>query len=233
MTPDIAFTNTDLEAHVMNSLIELHAIRYAEEVLVGKGFTYLSIPSLVTRDTIEKQGLVSWDHSLKVQTNFGEYALSGSAEQGLLEFFQGHVMAPAYYFATNQCFRNESTTAPNFRLLEFRKVEQLGFCSNLKDVEATMKDFLDNAELIYERAFKMSMGLRGDLTTNFRLFECSDIDGDARKKVDLEYLHPSGSWLELASCTYYESSLAERFGIRGATDIVSCTGFASPRGLFL
>lgn len=227
------FTNTDLEDHAFHSMVEMHAIRYAEELLIGKGFEYLSIPSMVTRETIESQGLVSWDHSLKVQTNFGEFALSGSAEQGLLEFFRGHVVAPSYWFATNQCFRNESTTAANFRLLEFRKVEQFGFCSNLNDVSTTMKDFLDNATLIYRRAFEMSRSLKGDKIPDFRLFECSDITGGALKKVDLEYLHTNGSWLELASCTYYGSELAERFDIKGATDIVSCTAFASPRGLFL
>lgn len=227
----VVFTNHNIEDHMMNSMVELHAIRYAEKLLISKGFTYLSISSMITRETLHHQGLISWEQSLKVSTSFGDFALSGSAEQGLLEFFRGHVVEPSYWFATNQCFRNESSIAPNFRLLEFRKVEQFGFCSNLKDVSATMKDFLDNAEAIYRRAYAMSKGGNGS-DLNLRLLSV-DAQYEACSKVDLEYLHPNGQWLELASCTHYSPGLAEAFSIKGATDIVSCTAFASPRGLFL
>src|SRR5579885_3260436 len=86
------------------------------EHLESKGFTYLAIPSSINWLTFHRQEL-----NLAVPI-FGVdhvHCLGGSAEQGLLERFSDQEVQPGFYYARNQCFRNELEYSGLCRVKEF------------------------------------------------------------------------------------------------------------------
>lgn len=186
-----------------------------EEDLKKGGFIYHSIPSLVTKDTIERQGMISWEKVFKIDDNF---ALAGSAEQGILEQFKGASVYHHRIYAKNQCFRNEPEYEGLKRLREFQKIEQFVFCedwavkSNLEIILSTAQQFLTRHNIKYRTV---------NVTTRD--------PGYHVLKYDIEILTDTYGWMETHSCSYFGEEQTKRFNITGATHTLSNTGIASPR----
>ena len=67
------------------SKLEFDLFREFEDMLLEKGYKYLSLPSAGSWDVVSKQEVVSCEYSLGIDER---QALFGSAEQGFLEYFQ-------------------------------------------------------------------------------------------------------------------------------------------------
>jgi len=76
-----------------------------EDRLDSKGFRYLSIPSLTRWDSFERQDIEDIVKSLSVDHI---HNLSGSAEQGILQYFSDSMVEPQLIYSKNQCFRHEN-----------------------------------------------------------------------------------------------------------------------------
>jgi seryl-tRNA synthetase len=196
------------------SALELDLFHRFETSLETR-YTFISVPSLIHRSTVERQGVVPWERVFKVNES---YALSGSAEQGILEVFANQVAHPKRYWAKNQCFRPEDPTVPWVRLWEFQKVELFSFCE-----EGNWEEEF-NGLLTTATEFLQILGV------TFRVREVTHEDpGYHIKKSDIEVLTSTFGWLETHSCTYFGEEQTRRFGIQGATHTISNTGLASPR----
>lgn len=68
------------------SMLEADLFRDMETILQLNGFQFLSVPSIVTKETYERQGTVPWEKVFRISEDM---ALAGSAEQGILEMFTG------------------------------------------------------------------------------------------------------------------------------------------------
>ena len=110
------------------SLLEKKLFREFEDMLDTKGFRYLSIPSLTRWNSFERQGIEDIVKSLSVDH---VHNLSGSAEQGILQYFSDSIVEPQLIYSKNQCFRHENYGYEGLkRCKEFVKLEQFCFCND-------------------------------------------------------------------------------------------------------
>lgn len=199
----------------VTSSIERQLFHKMEVLLEQAGFQYLSVPSLVTKETYDRQAVIPWEKVFKVDDNF---ALAGSAEQGILEMFTNRKAAPAKYWAKNQCFRAESSYEGYKRLREFIKLEQFIFCKK--------EDWEESFDLI----MSLACTLLDRLTIEYRVVDVTKRDpGYHILKKDIEVKTETYGWMETHSCSYFGEEQTKRFNISGGLHTLSNTGIASPR----
>lgn len=199
------------------SMLEADLFRDMETILRFNGFQLLSVPSIVTKETYERQGTIPWERVFRLNDDL---ALAGSAEQGILEMFTGKTVNKlSKFYAKNQCFRNESKPYEGLkRLREFTKMEQFIFCP--EDRHKEMFDLSLNIALNFLRSHNI---------------ECRTVDttktdeGIHLKKVDVEVYTKTYGWLETHSCSYFGHEQTRRFDIQGGMTTISNTAIASPR----
>ena len=203
------------------SLIERkYIISFEDYLLNNKGYEYHSIPSTVSIDTYERQGTVKAKNISLVKFGKENIALAGSAEQGFLEKFQGENVKSQKMFATNQCFRQEDSYEKNFRLFEFKKIEQFSFEKSKYEALLTLFEFMENTQKF--------------LSSNYiehRVIDQTEDEGYHEIKMDIEIETKTFGWIEVGSYTYFGEEQSKRFNITGATHTVSGTGLAFPRVL--
>lgn len=220
------------------SKLERKIINMCCEHLESRGLKYLSIPSCVSRETIEDQGMVAPENVFKLFIESDERKqhqhLSGSAEQGILEFFcsylglgnidSQYVNYPEtnLVYAVNQCFRNENFYDGLMKVKEFIKVEQYCLCD----------------ERNWEERFQMLLQNATDFLDKFPFIEHRIVDrtkqdpGYHIKKYDIEVKTKEYGWLETHSCTYFGNEQIKRMTQghdSGEVHTISNTGIATPR----
>lgn len=206
----VAYLGPDL------SELERRLFRSFENLLVQKGFEYLSIPTSLPWEVISRQGIVLPEYVLGVDD---VHCLSGSAEQGILSYFQGREVEPCRLFAENQCWRREQELDGLKTLQEFRKIEQFSF------VEPS--NWREEFELLLENAYQF---LKEFDFLDVRVIECTDADpGYHHMKCDIEVKTERYGWMETHSCSYFADEQVKRFDIEGDVHTISNTGLASPR----
>lgn len=197
--------------------IEHGLFRRMQEKLEDDNFRYISVPSIVSKDTYLRQGTVPWEKVFKIDDNL---ALAGSAEQGILEFYKGQHVDPIKLWAKNQCFRAEPAYEGLKYLREFIKLEQFIFCHEA------------NALKMWNHIMTAPQHLLGECNIKFRTVDVTQRDpGYHLKKVDIEVWTETYGWLETHSCSYFGEEQTKRFDITGATHTLSNTAIASPRFL--
>jgi len=198
------------------SLLEKKLFRDFEDMLDSKGFRYLSIPSLTRWDSFERQGIQDIVKSLSVDHI---HNLSGSAEQGILQYYSDSIVEPQLIYSKNQCFRHENYGYEGLkRCKEFVKLEQFCFCNDY--------DWREKFDLLLTNA----ISFLDKHNIEYRVVDVSKLDsGYHVKKYDIEVKTKQYGWLETHSCTYFGEEQSKRFGITGATHTISNTGIASPR----
>lgn len=198
------------------SKLELELFREFEDMLLEKGYKYLSLPSAGSWDVIEKQEVVTKEYSLGIDER---QALFGSAEQGFLEYFQNkEVTEEQYLFSFNECFRNEQNLEGLKRLREFKKLEQFCFCKK-ENVSKAFDELLNNSIEFLKRH-----------NIEYRIVDRTHLDpGYHIKKYDIEVKTKQYGWLETHSCTYFGEEQTKRLNIKGGLHTISNTGIASPR----
>lgn len=210
-------THEIFQPDVEISKLEKRLFVEMEAVLERAGFQYLSIPSLVTKETYLRQNTIPWENVFRVNDNL---ALAGSAEQGILQRFTGQKVQPAFYYAHNQCFRNEKNIEKLKRLFEFKKTEMFSFCRP-EDSEKTFELFLGLVTSFYK-----------DYDIEYKVVDVTkegQTEGYCEKKCDIEIYTETYGWLEANSCTLFGKQQVKRFNIIGDLETVSNTAIASPR----
>ena len=202
------------------SLLERNWIIEFENQLLEKKYTYYSIPSIVSFDTIENQEAIKPGDTFFFPIGKENFILAGSAEQGILEKFQGQEVKEHKLFATNQCFRKEPYYKENVRLPEFKKIEQFGFFNTKAFALIALYEFIENTT-----KFLQSKDI------DCRVVDMTAVEGYHQMKFDVEIKTKNDGWLEVGSYTYFGEEQSKRFGIKGATHTVSGTGLAFPRVL--
>ncbi len=195
------------------SHLERQLFRYFEDMLESRGFSYLSIPSLMRAETLKRQEIDVT--SLGISK---EQLLTGSAEQGILEYFTGQEVGEMRIYAKNQCFRVEPKYEGLVYCKEFLKLEQ--FCFTTEDKwKETFRCVMQNVVDFLEH-----------YGVEYRIVEMTDIDkGYHLLKHDVQVKTKQYGWLETHSCTYFGEEQTKRYGITGTTHTISNTGVASPR----
>ncbi len=198
------------------SELERKLFRDFEDMLLKKGYKYLSLPSAGKWEVVEKQEAVRTDQSLGIDET---HALFGSAEQGFLEYFMNKsVEEEQCYFSFNECFRKELNLEGFIRLKEFKKFEQYCFCKP-ENADKYFYEFLKNATFFLE-----------NYSIEYRVVDKTKEDaGYHFKKFDIEVKTKKYGWMETHSCTYFKDEQVKRLNIKGDLHTISCTGIASPR----
>lgn len=198
------------------SKLEFNLFRGFEDILLKKGYKYLSLPSAGSWNVIEKQEVVTKEYSLGIDER---HALFGSAEQAFLEYFQGkEVLEEACYFSFNECFRNEQNLEGLKYLREFKKLEQYCFCKK-EHADKYFNELLNNSTKFLENH-----------NIEYRIVDKTKEDpGYHIKKYDIEVKTKMYGWLETHSCTYFGEEQTKRLNIKGGLHTISNTGIASPR----
>lgn len=198
------------------SKLEFELFREFEDMLLKKGYTYLSLPSAGSWEVLDRQGVVRRDQSLGIDER---QALFGSAEQGFLEYFMDQeVLEEQCYFSINECFRKEEYLDGLIRLREFKKLEQYCFCKP------------ENSEKYFDELLNNSVDFLKKHHIEYRLVDKTKEDlGYHYKKIDIEVKTKKYGWMETHSCTYFGEEQTKRLGIKGGLHTISNTGIASPR----
>lgn len=196
--------------------LERDLFREFEDLLIEKGFVFLSIPSALPMEVMQAQFRDTFmPDTMKAEEGL---FLSGSAEQGILHYFKDQeVAAPSRYYAFNQCWRLEDSYEGFLRCKEFRKLEQFSFVEP-ENWEEEFDFLIDNA---------MTFLLQKGLTA--RVVDCTNEYGYHIAKKDIEVLTKQYGWIETHSCTYFGDGQTSRLNIGGGMHTISNTGLASPR----
>ena len=198
------------------SELEFSLFREFEDMLLNKGYKYLSLPSAGSFDVIKQQEVIKETDTLAFDN---QHALFGSAEQGFLYYFQDtNVNTERKYFSLNECFRNEKQLNGLKTLYEFKKLEQYIFCKP------------QNAEKYFNEVLNNSLDFLKRHNIKCRVVDKTTEDkGYHIKKYDIEVYTKKYGWLETHSCTYFGAEQTKRLNIGGGMHTISNTGIASPR----
>jgi seryl-tRNA synthetase len=197
--------------------LELGLVRYALDILQGKGFTPFITPDIAREEILEGIGFNPRGEESNVYTLEGEDAcLVGTAEITLGGYYSNMILPkeklPLRMAGLSHCFRREAGAAGQFskglyRVHQFTKLEMFVYC-----LPEESDRFHEELRLIEEEIFE-------GLNIPFRVVDtCTgDLGAPAYRKWDLEAWMPgrnNGEWGEVTStsnCTDYQ---ARRLNIR-------------------
>ncbi len=117
------------------SLLEGAVMRYALDVMVGKGFVPITVPTLVRGETMVGTGYFPGGESQAYRTDDrDDLYLVGTSEVSVTAFHGGQILGhdelPKRYVALSSCYRREAGTHGKdtkglYRVHQFQKVEQV------------------------------------------------------------------------------------------------------------
>ena len=195
-----------LERALINGMIDHHESNY--------GFTELFPPVLMRKESMLTTGQLPKFEEDMYHTEVDNLYLAPTAEVPVTNVHRDEILdeadLPIYYVAYSPCFRRESgsygkDTRGLLRVHQFNKVELVKFTTpetSYKELEA----LTHQAESILEK-----LGL------HYRVVElCTgDLSFAAAKCYDIEIWAPGeGKWLEVSSCSNFETFQSRRGNIR-------------------
>ena len=190
-----------------------------------RGYTEMSPPSLVNRETMTANGNLPKFEDDLFGVNFKDYFLIPTAEVPLTNFYRGEILEatdlPKYFTAHTPCFRAEAGAAGRdtrgiIRLHEFAKVEMVKIVppeSSFDELEKMVND----AEFLLQA-----------LNLPYRVVQlCSGDTGfNAAKTYDLEVWFPSQEkYREVSSCSNCTDFQARRGMLRYRPEPGASTAF--------
>jgi seryl-tRNA synthetase len=117
------------------ALLEAALMRWALERMVAKGFTALSVPTLVRSEVMVGTGYFPGGEEQAYRTDArDDLCLVGTAEVPVTALYQGEILAhtdlPKLFVAHSSCYRREAGTYGKdtrglYRVHQFQKVEQV------------------------------------------------------------------------------------------------------------
>jgi len=223
------------------ALLHHAMLQLAMSMLVKRKFTAMVPPMLMHRKQYEGVTDLADFENVMYKIENDDLYLSATSEHPLVAMHGGEIFQPDQlplrYAGISSCFRREAgahgkDTKGIFRVHQFDKVEQVGFCTPDKSWKMH-EEFLKNLE-DYWKALKIPYRVVNVCT--------GDIGTVAAKKYDLEAWMPSqGKYREMGSCSNCTSYQANRLGMRyrltaggeekEALHTVNSTMVASPRAI--
>lgn len=221
-------------------LLEMALCRYVVDKLVKKGFTPMTVPTLVKEAPMYGTSYFPGGRDQAYAVTEDNLYLVGTSEVALVSYhsnetFENEDCLPKMYCGYSSCYRREAGTYGKdtrglYRVHQFTKIEQVIMCKADFDEQYKMHDFLlANAEEIMQ-----------DLKIPYRVVKVCTGDmgiGQVRKH-DIEAWMPSrGKYSETHSCSSFNDFQARRSNIKykdkdGNTKYcytLNNTAIASPR----
>ncbi|HEY5094619.1 MAG TPA: serine--tRNA ligase [Candidatus Eremiobacteraceae bacterium] len=178
------------------------------------GFTEISPPVLVNRETVQATGHLSKFADAMFAVEGGELFLSPTSEVQLVNMHRGEILdggdLPVRYTACTLCFRSEAGAAGKdtrglVRQHQFEKVEMVGLCAP------------DQSASLHEQIVGQAESLLQALELPYRVvLLCAGDTGFASQKTfDLEvWLPGQNAYREISSCSNCGDFQARRAAIR-------------------
>ncbi|HBY09848.1 serine--tRNA ligase [candidate division WWE3 bacterium RIFOXYC2_FULL_42_13] len=195
--------------------LEQAILRYACDMMLGEGYTMLSVPWIVKPEFFTGTGYFPWgeDDHYRLED---DKALIGTAEVSLTSYYSGEILneseLPVRLFGLSPCFRKEigaygKDTKGIFRLHQFNKVEQVVLTTANEEITREWHEkMLSHAENILK-------GL--NLPYRVLLMCTGDMGAGQVKKYDLETWFPSQSkYRETHSDSYFRDFQSRRLNIK-------------------
>lgn len=221
-------------------LLEMALCRYVIDKLVKKGFTPMTVPTLVKEAPMYGTSYFPGGREQSYAVTEDELYLVGTSEVALVSYnsnetFESKDALPKMYCGYSSCYRREAGTYGKdtrglYRVHQFTKIEQVIMCEADYDKQYALHDFLlNNAEEIMQELkipYRVVKVCTGDMGT-----------GQVRKH-DIEAWMPSrGKYSETHSCSSFADFQARRSGIKYKDDngetkycyTLNNTAIASPR----
>ena len=195
-------------------LLEFALVRWALDVLGGKGFEPVVPPVLVREEALYGTGFLPDTEQQIYALPEDELYLAGTAEVPLASLHAGQILPegqlPIRYAGFSSCFRREAGAAGKdtrgiFRVHQFDKVEMFTF---VKPEESPAE---------HERLLAIEEEILQALALPYRVVNISvgDLGSSAAKKYDLEaWLPGQERFRELTSCSNTTGFQARRLDIR-------------------
>jgi seryl-tRNA synthetase len=197
-------------------LLERAVHSYALDLLRGKDFTLVSVPSLVREEALIGTGQFPAHREETYAIPADDLYLAGTAEVALVRFHADeildHKQLPIRYAGISPCFRREAGSAGRdvrglLRVHQFEKVEQFVICAaDLAESDGWHEQLLGTAEQLLQ-----GLGLA------YEVVECSTGDMGAGKyrMNDVNTWMPSlGAYRETHSCSSLLDWQARRANVR-------------------
>lgn len=196
-------------------LLQMALWQYFLNALVKKGYSPLSVPSLVTRQTLFGTGYLPQGGEDLYKTQDDTY-LAGTGEVAMMSYHSDEVLSlsdlPKKYVAFSPCFRREAGSHGKdvkglIRVHEFFKLEQVVLCeANHETSVAFHEELTQNVEMLLQE-----LGLHYHVVVN-----CGgDLGLGQVKKYDIEVWVPSQEkFRETHSSSYFHDFQTRRLNIR-------------------
>lgn len=196
-------------------LLQMALWQYFLNALVKKGYSPLSVPSLVTRQTLFGTGYLPQGEEDLYKTQDDTY-LAGTGEVAMMSYHSDEVLSlsdlPKKYVAFSPCFRREAGSHGKdvkglIRVHEFFKLEQVVLCeANHETSVAFHEELTQNVETLLQE-----LGLHYHVVVN-----CGgDLGLGQVKKYDIEVWVPSQEkYRETHSSSYFHDFQTRRLNIR-------------------
>lgn len=221
-------------------LLEMALCRYVVDKLVKKGFTPMTVPTLVKEAPMYGTSYFPGGRDQAYAVTEDNLYLVGTSEVALVSYhsnetFENENVLPKMYCGYSSCYRREAGTYGKdtrglYRVHQFTKIEQVIMCKADFEEQYRLHDFLlANAEEIMQ-----------DLKIPYRVVKVCTGDmgiGQVRKH-DIEAWMPSrGKYSETHSCSSFNDFQSRRSNIKykdqdGTTKYcytLNNTAIASPR----
>jgi len=195
-----------LERALINFMLDLHTDKH--------GYTEIFPPFLVNRASMLGTGQLPKLEEDMYKLKDDDLFLIPTAEVPVTNIFRDEILEeeklPIYYTAYTACFRREAgsygkDTRGLVRVHEFDKVEMVKFVKP-EDSFDELEKLVNNAEEVLQLL---------ELPYRVAILSTQDLSFAASKCYDLEvYTAGADKWLEVSSCSNFESFQARRANIR-------------------
>src|SRR2546421_5230820 len=195
-------------------MVEFALVRWALELLEGKGFEPVVPPVLVREEALYGTGFLPDTEQQIYRLPEDDLYLAGTSEVALASLHAGEILdelaLPRNYAGFSTCFRREAGAAGKdtrgiFRVHQFDKVEMFSFVRP------------EESEAEHERLLAIEEEIFQALEIPYRVVNIAvdDLGASAAKKYDIEgWLPGQERYRELTSCSNTTDFQARRLDVR-------------------
>ncbi|MBR3156980.1 serine--tRNA ligase [Candidatus Saccharibacteria bacterium] len=198
------------------ALLENALLQYGLSKVVEHGFTFMSVPDMVSSRVLEGCGFNprTSDQSDEYYIEGEDLAMIATAEMPLTGYHMDEIIdedkLPLFYAGYSACFRKEAGaygkyTRGLFRVHQFNKLEMYAFCLPEKSKE------------IHEKILAIEEDIWQGLEVPYHVINIAagDLGAPAAKKYDMEYWSPvNQKYQEITSCSNCTDFQARSCNIR-------------------
>ncbi len=199
------------------ALLNNALIRYAQDILAKKGYTYVLPPLMINKKACDGVIDFTFFKNMVYKIENEDLYMIGTSEHPLISMFMDKTIheenLPLKLYSYTSCFRKEIGShgldeRGLFRLHQFDKIEQVVICKPEDSVK------------IFEELRNNSIEIFKGLGLPIRILEiCSGDLGDMKyRQIDLEAHSPRrNGFIELGSCSNLTEAQAIGLNIKGKT----------------